>query len=167
MDYSWLFDFADPMMWISFALICFFGVLVYFKIPATIAGALDGRADKIRDELDQARSLREEAQELLASYTRKQRAAEKEAEAIITQAKADAQLYASETRAKLNEQLERRAETAKHRIEQAQNQAETLVRNQAIELAVKAVEIALDTTVPKTAKAKLIDDGIKEMSSGL
>lgn len=167
MDFSWLFNFGDPVMWVALALIAFAGMIVYLKVPATITGSLDDRATKIRDELDQARRLREEAQELLASYTRKQRAAENEAEEIIAQAKKEAQLYATEMREKLGEQLERRAEAAERRIAQAEAQAETMVREKAIDLAVKAAEIALDTSTSKAAKSKLIDDGIKEMSSSL
>ncbi len=167
MYFSWLFDFGDPTMWVTIALAVFFGAVLYMKVPGLAAKALDERADKIREELDQARQLREEAQELLASYTRKQRAAEKEAEDIIVQAKKEAQLYAADMRAQLAEQLERRAEAANRRIEQAEAQAQNLVRDRAVDLAVRAAEIALETSVPKSVKTKLIDESIKEMSSSL
>jgi len=167
MDFSWLFDFGDPTMWVTLALLVFFGGVLYMKIPAITAKALDARADKIREEMDQARLLRDEAQELLASYTRKQRKAEKEAEQIIAQAKKEAKLYATDMRNKLSEQLDRRAEAASRRIEQAEAQAQAMVRDRAVDLAVKAAEIALDTAVPKAAKSKLIDNGIKEMTTGL
>ncbi|MBL4616914.1 MAG: F0F1 ATP synthase subunit B [Robiginitomaculum sp.] len=165
MYFGWLFDFSNPTMWVALALLSFFAVMLYLKLPKTLSKSLDDRADKIREELNQARLLREQAQELLANYTRKQREAEQEAENIIKQAKKEAKLYAADMRTKLAEQLERRAETANRRIEQAQAQAETLVRNQAIDLAVKAAEIALETAVPKTAKTKLIDNSIKEMTT--
>ena len=51
-----------------------------------IGKALDDRADAIRKELDEARRLREEAQDLLADYKQKQRRAEDEAKAIVEQA---------------------------------------------------------------------------------
>ncbi len=167
MDFSWLFNFGDPVMWVALAVLSFFAVLIYLKIPKTIGQSLDARADKISQELDHARQLREEAQELLASYTRKARAAEQEAEAIIAQAKEEAQLYAAETREKLTEQLERRADAAKRRIEQAEAQAEAMVRDKAVDLAVQAAEIALETAVPKAAKGKLVDAGISDLSSRL
>ncbi|VAV97647.1 ATP synthase F0 sector subunit b [hydrothermal vent metagenome] len=167
MDFSWVFNFGDPVMWVAIALLAFAGVIVYLKVPGTITKSLDERADKIRDELDQARLLREEAQELLASYTRKARTAEKKAEAIIAQAKTEAKLYAEETRTKLTEQLQRRADAAERRIEQAQAQAEALVRDKAVDLAVKAAETAITNSVPKTTKTKLVDAGIKDMQSSL
>jgi F-type H+-transporting ATPase subunit b len=64
----------------------FLGILAYIKVPAMIAGALDKRADQIRNELEQAKKLREEAQQLLAEYQRKRKEAEAEAATILTAA---------------------------------------------------------------------------------
>ena len=74
-------DFAlnSPTIWVFFAVVLFLLVLAYFGIHKKIGGALDARADKIRAELDEAKSLREEAQALLASYQRKQKEAEDKA----------------------------------------------------------------------------------------
>ncbi|MCB1339356.1 MAG: ATP F0F1 synthase subunit B, partial [Maritimibacter sp.] len=55
------------------AFIVFLAVLVYFKVPAMVAGMLDKRAAGISAELAEARALREEAQTILASYERKQK----------------------------------------------------------------------------------------------
>src|SRR6056297_1234334 len=52
--------------------IVFIAILIYYKVPGLLGGMLDKRADGIRADLDEARSLREEAQKLLASYERKQ-----------------------------------------------------------------------------------------------
>ena len=65
----------------------FIGVLLYFKIPALLGGLLDKRAEGIRDELDEAKALREEAQTLLASYERKQKEVQEQADRIVEAAK--------------------------------------------------------------------------------
>jgi len=62
---------TDFIVLLSF--LAFIGVLVYFKVPALLGGLLDKRAEAIRADLDQARRLREEAQEIYASYERRQR----------------------------------------------------------------------------------------------
>jgi hypothetical protein len=81
---------ADVHFWEAVAF--FLAVaLVWKKASAAINAALDQRAAKIREELDQARRLREEAQQTLANYQRKQRDALKEAEKIIEHAKAEAE----------------------------------------------------------------------------
>nr|MBA3447540.1 ATP F0F1 synthase subunit B [Pseudaminobacter sp.] len=69
----------DATFWATVALIIFLAVVFYMKAPAMITKSLDQRADRIRDELEEARRLREEAQQLLAEYQRKRKEAEKEA----------------------------------------------------------------------------------------
>ena len=58
----------DATFWAMIALFIFLGVVIYLKVPGMIAKALDERAAKIRNELDEAQRLREEAQQLLAEY---------------------------------------------------------------------------------------------------
>src|SRR5215468_7317850 len=63
----------DPTTWVLLALFLFLGLIAYLKLPAKLGSALDARADRIRKELDEAKRLRDEAQELLASFQRRQR----------------------------------------------------------------------------------------------
>ena len=69
----------DATFWAMIALFIFIGVVVYMKVPGMIAKALDERAAKIRNDLDDARRLREEAQQLLVEFQKKRKEAEKEA----------------------------------------------------------------------------------------
>ena len=64
------FDFAlnSATIWVFFAVVLFLLMLLYFGVHKKIGSALDARAEKISAELDEAKSLREEAQALLASY---------------------------------------------------------------------------------------------------
>ena len=65
------------------AFLVFIGVLIYFKVPAMIGGMLDKRAEGIKSELEEARALREEAQKVLATYERKQKEVQEQAERIV------------------------------------------------------------------------------------
>lgn len=158
---------SDPRLWLLFSLLILVGVAIWKKLPALLARALDERAEGIAKELAEARRLREEAQELLASYERRQREAEKEAEAIIAQAKKEAGLLASEATQKLHKVLERRVEAAKRKIAQAETRAAADVRAHAAALAVETAKITLPQALGKTAQTKLIDEGIKEAAERL
>ena len=91
--------------WVAVAFVLFVAILVYYKVPALIAKALDDRADAIRQELDEARRLREEAQSLLADYQKKHRNVGKEAEDIITLARREAEALGHETRESLKQRV--------------------------------------------------------------
>ena len=63
----------DATFWAMVALFVFLAFVLYLKVPAIVTKSLDERAVNIRDELDEARKLREEAQTVLASYRRKRK----------------------------------------------------------------------------------------------
>jgi F-type H+-transporting ATPase subunit b len=159
--------FATAEFWILGCLVAFFLILGYFKVHRTIAGSLDKRAADIAAELDEARRLREEAQQLLASYQRKQREAMKEAEDIVIQAKAEAEQLAKETRANMEAQVERRTKLAEDKIAQAEAQALADVRSVAADVAIGAARRIIAEKVDASADAKLIEKSIADLASKL
>ena len=144
----------EPEFWVAVAFVLFLGVLVYAGVHKTIIDALDQRSNRIKAELDEARRLRDEAGKLLADYQRKQREAEREAEAIITEAKAEAERVAAEARSKMEEYVVRRTKLAESKIGQAEAQALADVRAAAADAAAAAAEKILRDT----AKGKVADD---------
>ncbi|MEM8985302.1 MAG: F0F1 ATP synthase subunit B [Pseudomonadota bacterium] len=160
-------DWMDSTFWAFAGLIIFFLILMYFGVPKKISSSLDDRARKIADDLDEARRLREEAQELLAQYQRKQREAEDEAQSIIDQAKADARRIGEETRKKLAEELERRTAQAEDKIARAEAQAAAEVRNLAADVAIAAAETVLSEKTNGAAGDKLVDNAIGEIKGRL
>lgn len=160
-------DLGDPTTWVFIAVVLFLLSLMYFGIHKKIAGALDARSDAIRNELDEARRLREEAQALLASYQRKQKEAEAQAEDIVKQARSDAENMATQARKDLTERLERRAAQAEAKIANAEAQAMGEVKAKAADLALNTAETLLRTKLTTADKTKLIQEGIKQMGSAL
>ena len=157
----------DPSFYASLALVAFFGLLMYLGVFKTIAKTLDERADGIKNELEDAKRLREEAAEMLASYQRKQREAGAEAEAIIAQAKSEAKMLKEESRKELTERLERRTAMAEQRIAQAEAQAAAEVKAAAAELAAAAAEEILQSKLKKTDLNKIVDADIKSVADRL
>ena len=144
----------EPEFWVAVAFVLFLGVLVYTGVHKTMIDTLDRRSDRIKAELDEARRLRDEAGKLLADYQRKQREAEREAEAIIAEAKVEAERVAAEARGKMEEFVARRTKLAESKIGQAEAQALADVRAAAADAAVAAAEKILRDT----AKGKVADD---------
>ena len=137
----------DAPFWALVSLILFFGVIIYMKVPRTIAGSLDKRADAIRDELEQAKKLRAEAEALLLEYQRKARAAETEAAEIVEQAKREAAALAGEARKRTEEYVAGRTRVAEQKIAQAEAQAIQEVRALSADVAIAAAEQILAARV--------------------
>ena len=159
--------FESPETWVLVGFLLFVALVLYFKVPAMIAKALDDRADRIRGELEEARRLREEAQALLAEYQRKQNDAAKEADGIIAQAREDAEVFARESEAQLAESLQRRQRMAEEKIARAEAEAIAEVRKLAADVAIAAADRLLADEISPDKADSLIDDGIKAVRDEL
>jgi F-type H+-transporting ATPase subunit b len=153
--------------WVAVAFVIFVGIVLYLKVPGMITGALDQRADAIRKELDEARRLREEAQDLLADYQQKQRRADDEAKAIIEQAEREAQAIKEQSEKALRESIERRSRIAEEKISRAEAQALSEVRGAVIEAATSAAEKVLASRVRGDTANGLVDQSIRDLRTKL
>ncbi|MBM1633393.1 F0F1 ATP synthase subunit B [Sulfitobacter mediterraneus] len=149
------------------AFILFIAVLFYFKVPSLLGGMLDKRADTIKSELEEARALREEAQTLLASYERKQKEVQDQADRIVTAAKEEAKAAAAQAQVDLAKSLERRMAAAEDQITSAQAAAVKEVRDQAVTIAIAAARDVIAKQMTATDGNKLIDDAIVQVGDKL
>lgn len=149
------------------AFILFIAVLFYFKVPGMIGGMLDKRAADIRTELDEARALREEAQTLLASYERKQKEVQEQADRIVAAAKEEAERSAEQARADLAKSVERRLAAAEDQIASAQAAAVKEVRDQAVMVAIAAARDVIAKQMSAADGNRLIDDAITQVDAKL
>ncbi len=145
---------------VTIAFLIFIGILLYFKVPGLIAGMLDKRADSIKAELDEARSLREEAQALLASYERKQKEVQEQASRIVASAKEEATNAAAAAKDDIAKSITRRLAAAEEQIASAEANAVKEVRDQAIIVAVAAAKDVLAKQMDAKAAGSLIDESI-------
>jgi F-type H+-transporting ATPase subunit b len=157
----------DAEFWVAVAFALFLGVLVYFGVHEMMVKFVDQRRDRIKAELDEALRLKQEAQELLAQYQRKQREAEQEAAAILAGASAEAERMVAEAKSKMEEFIARRSKMAETKIAQAEAQALADVRAAAAEAAVGAAEKILAQTVKGDVADRLIVKGIDDVKTKL
>ena len=156
-----------PEFWVAVAFFAFLAVLAYYQVPGMIGKALDDRADAIRTELDEARNLRKEAQAILDDYQKRHGAVADEAQAIVTQARREAESFAAETRRSLKDQLERRTRAAEEKIASAQAQALAEIRSAAVDKAIAASERLISAKLGGQTANTLVDKSIADLKRKL
>ncbi len=156
----------DATFWVAIAFVAFVA-LIGKRVYVMIIAGLDKRAQAIRDELDEAVRLREEAQALLAGYQRKQRDAVGEAEEIVEHAKAEAAHLAEQAEKDLEAALERRIKQAEEKIAQAEAQAVAEVRDLAVDVAIEATRQLIADNLDETKTTTLVDEAIADLDSKL
>ncbi len=159
--------FEDPTFWVAVAFVIFIAIALWLKAHKALLSALDGRIARIRAELDEAQSLREEAQKMLAESKRKQRDALGEAEKIVERAKEEAGRLQKAAERDLEQSLARRAQQAEEKIAQAEAAALKEVRNQAVDVALAATAQLLTDQLDKKRAEDLIDQSIDELAGKL
>lgn len=149
------------------AFLLFLGVLMYFKVPSKIGEMLDGRSAAIKSELDEAKALREEAQSLLASYERKQKEVQAQADRIVATAKDEAATAAETAKADIANSITRRMAAAEEQIASARASAIKAVKDQAVVVAVAAAKDVIAAQMDAKAGNALIDAAIADVEAKL
>ena len=153
--------------WVAVAFLVFMAIVWKVGGFGIMTKGLDGRATRVRHELDEAKRLREEAATVLADYKRRRAEAEKEAESIIASAREEAKRAAEEGHRKLDDFLARRTKAAETKIAQAEVQAEAQVRAAAADAAVKVSETILRERMQGDAAQGLILASLGEVRTRL
>jgi F-type H+-transporting ATPase subunit b len=159
--------FSEPEFWVAVAFVILMGVFAYVGVHRTVLTSLDHRRDRIKAELDDARRLKDEAAKLLAEYKARHATAEREAEEIISGAKAEAERIAAEAKVKLEDFVARRTKTAESKIALAEAQAVAEVRSAAADAAVAAATTILSKSMKASVADELLAKGIDEVRAKL
>lgn len=156
---------TDFVVTVSFLL--FVAVILYFKVPALLGGLLDKRAKGIKADLDAARALHDEARSVLASYERKQKEMQEQADLIVATARREALAAAEQAKVDLRASIARRLQAAEDQIASAEASAVRAVRDQAVSVAVAAAGDLIARQMTATDKGGLIDAAIRDVEAKL
>ena len=156
----------NPGFWVAVAFVIF--VLIFARpVWKFSVKSLDKKINAIETSIEEATKLREEAQDLLASYKRKLATAEKEAEDIIGQAREEALKIKAQMTKELKSSLSRREKLALDRISQAENDATSEVRTMITDVALLATRQLLIENIDNKKADELINKSIVDLSNKL
>lgn len=150
----------DSYMWVALSMLVLIAVMIWKKVPGMIAGGLDSRIAEIRQQLDEAKSLREEAEKLRDEYATKVANAEKDAEAMMDGARREADAILEKAEADGEAMVARRQRMAEDKIAAAEREAIEDVRARAVEAAATASRQLIVAKHDSEADAKLADEVI-------
>lgn len=149
--------------WVSIAMLVLIAVFLWKKVPGMIAGGLDTKIAAIKEQLDEAKSLRAEAEALRDEYAAKMKDAEAHSEAMLENAQRDADdiLAKAEEHAEL--MVARRKRMAEDQIAAAERDAVAEVRASAVEAAAVASRTLIAEKHSDAADKALADEVISSL----
>lgn len=140
-------------------LIAFFGAKVHKKI----AGGLDARIAAIREQLDEAKRLRTEAETLRDEYSAKIAGAEKDAAAMRENAEKEAAAILAKAEEEGAATVQRRQRMAEEKIAAAEREAVAEVRARTAQVATQASRRLIEENHDPLADRKLADRFISQL----
>ena len=159
--------FYDSNIVVTISFVLFFLILGYYGVHRFVLDQLDKRAERIRNELDEARRLREEAQATFAEFERKQKDVAAQAEEIVEHARTEARESAERAKAEVADSIARRLRAADDQIAMAEANAVKEVRDKAVTVAVAAASRVIADRMDDEKATGLIDGGIEEVGRRL
>ena len=155
----------DATAWVSLAMLVFIAILLWKKVPSLITRGLDSQIAAIRQRLDEAKTLRAEAEALRDEYARKIAGAEQDAANIVAHAQEESKSMIAEAEAKAAELSARRAKMAEDKIAAAERQAIAERRAQAADAAAAAAARLIAKSHDAGADKALVDRTISGLGS--
>lgn len=150
----------EPYWWVSLSMAVLIAIFVWKKVPSMITGGLDNKIAEIKQQLDEAKNLRAEAEALRKEYADKIAGAEKDAEAMIEGAQSEADAIVEKAEADSKAMVERRKRMAEDKIAAAERDAIEDVRNRAALAATTASKVLIADKHDAKADGKLADEVI-------
>jgi len=148
-----------------FWLIICFGFLYYLlsrKALPRVAEILEARADRIRDDLDEAQRLRKEAEDAMSSYEAVVSEAQSKAQASVAETQAKLQDKAAKEQATLEAKLAKQIADAEERIVKAKAEALKELDNAALATAQAATERLSGVKVSEADAKSALDAVLRE-----
>jgi F-type H+-transporting ATPase subunit b len=155
----------DAAQWVSLAMVVVFAILIWKRVPAAIASALDKKIASIRGQLEEAAQLRAEAEVLKAEYQAKAAAAEAEAATMIERARHEAEGIVEQARTDTAALIERRGRIARDKIAAAERQAIEQVRAKVADAAAAAAARLIGEDLDSEANKAMVDSTIEGLGA--
>ena len=152
--------FYSPSFWVAASFVVFMWGFIKYAMPF-IVRALDNRTARIRDELDEAIRLREEAQAILTDYQKRYEKMQSEAEAIRSHAEQEAEAMLADAERELKASIDRRARLAHEKIARAESEAIQQIQANMVDVAVSAARVGLSEQMEQGDGDALIESTLK------
>ena len=112
----------DATFWVMISFFLFLGLLIYFQIPQKIKKALENNISNIKNQIDEADKLKEEAKNILTEHEKKISNSKTEMKSMIAKANEEAEKNVIKINENFHNFMENRKKSAEERIKQLKNQ---------------------------------------------
>ena len=157
----------DATFWVMISFFAFIGLLIYFKIPQKIKTVLNENINSIKNQIDEAEKLKEEAKNILTEHEKKISNSKAEVKQLLSKANEEAEKNVIKTNRDFHNLMETRKKNAEERIKQLKYQALKDIKNASVKIAIESVEKLIKNSLDKSKLDKIYSSSIEETKLAL
>ena len=157
----------DATFWVMVSFFLFIGLLIYFQIPQKIKSSLDENIGGIKNQIDEADKLKEDAKNILTEHEKKISNSKAEVKLMISKANEETERNVIKTNQNFHNLMDNRKKNTEERIKQLKNQALKDIKNTSVKIAIKSVEKLLKNSLDKSKLDKIYTSSIEETKLAL
>ena len=157
----------DATFWVMISFFLFIGLLIYFQIPQKIKSSLDENIGGIKNQINEADKLKEDAKNILTEHEKKISNSKAEVKLLINKANEEAEKNVIKTNQNFHNLMDNRKKNAEERIKQLKNQALKDIKNTSVKIAIESVEKLLKNSLYKSKLDKIYTSSIEETKLAL
>ena len=157
----------DATFWVAVSFFIFLGILIYFKIPKKIKDVLNENILNIKNQINEAEKLKEEAKNILSEHEKKISNSKAEVKSMLDKANEDSERNIIKTNKEFHGLMENRKKNAEDRIKQMKDQALKDIKNASVKIAVESVEKLLKNSIDKSKLDKIYLSSLEETKLAL
>jgi F-type H+-transporting ATPase subunit b len=157
----------DATFWVMVSFFLFIGLLIYFQIPQKIKSTLDENIGGIKNQIDEADKLKEDAKNILTEHEKKISNSKNEVKQMLSKASDEAEKNIIKTNQDFHNLMESRKKSAEERIKQLKNQALKDIKNTSVKIAIESVEKLIKNSLDKSKLDKIYSSSIEETKLAL
>jgi F-type H+-transporting ATPase subunit b len=157
----------DATFWVMISFFVFLGLLIYFKIPQKIKTTLEENINSIKNQINEASKLKEDAKNILTEHEKKISNSKFEVKQMLAKANEEAEKNVIKVNDDFHNLMESRKRNAEERIKQIKNQAMKDIKNASVKIAIESVEKLIKNSLDKSKLDKIYSSSLEETKLAL
>ena len=130
----------DATFWVAISFVIFCLIIIYKKIPQVINNLLDNKINEIKSEINSAKNLKNESEQLLQKYKNKIEEAHTESRNIVNSEKKETEIFIKESENKFEQLIVNKKKSLEQKLDQMKVKAIKDIQNVSNKIALEAVK---------------------------
>ena len=156
--------FSDPQFWVAVSFLLFI-LLIFNPVRKVLTSNLDSQIREIKEKIDEAENIKNEAQNALNELNTRKNEVQKEIQELKLSSETKILQLKELSSKKLSEQVDKRKLLAENKINQLVRDTNFTVKSYISNVSIQATIHILKNNLSKDKKLDLINESIKEIDN--